>query len=103
MSDSTVANIQAEATTGVERPTVVKKNHNKEEPRLYPDNGSADAEGDSGDEGTPKAVLKSIENFFAPVADNFAKPDVAVHADKKRSVAQPGGLGVRGNSWIDQT
>jgi len=38
-----------------------------------------------------KAVLETIENLLAAVADNFAEPDAAIHVSKESAFAQAAG------------
>jgi hypothetical protein len=61
-----------------------------------------DSKGDSRDEIPAEAVLEPVQNFFAPVTDDFAQPDIAVDVHEEGPVAQASGLGVGNNRRVDE-
>ncbi len=64
--------------------------------------GLPDAIGDFSDKLAAEAVLEAIEDFFAAVANDFAKPNTAIHADEEGAIADAAGLGVGGNGRVEE-
>ena len=59
-------------------------------------------EGDFCDEVAPKTVTQVIENFFSPIANNLAQPNVAIHRNEQSPFAQTGGLRMSHDLWIEK-
>src|SRR5262245_43955453 len=49
-----------------------------------------------------EAVAKPVEDFFSPIAHDFAEPYAAVHSHKQRPVMQARRLGMSRDVWVDQ-
>src|SRR6266852_670409 len=47
-------------------------------------------------------MLKSIQNFLAPIAHDFAQPNAAIDGYEQGSLVQSGWLGVRGDDGVQQ-
>jgi len=62
----------------------------------------ADAEGNFLDGRLAEAMLQTVENFLAPIADDFREPHAAVHIHEQGAFMQVRRLGVRGDSGINQ-
>src|SRR6266480_547524 len=54
------------------------------------------------DEIAAKAVLQAVEDFLAPIADDFTEPNAAVHGDEQCSFVQSSRLGVGSEVRIDE-
>ena len=64
--------------------------------------GLTQSKGNPGDDVAAETVLQSIQNFLAPVADNFSQPHTAIDCDEQRAFANPRRLRVSDDVWIDQ-
>jgi len=69
-------------------------------PPASADLGSAEPEGDAGDEFASEAVLEPFEDFALPVADDLGQPDAAVHGDEQRALAESGRPGMGGDAGV---
>ena len=57
-------------------------------------------EGYSRNEFAAKAVLETLEDFSAAVADDFVQPDTAVNADKQSAFVNPRRAGMGGDRRV---
>jgi hypothetical protein len=63
---------------------------------------SADAKRNSLNHIFSEAVLQAVQNFLAPITDDFRKPRAAVHVHEQRAFVQIRRLRVRGDVRVNQ-
>jgi hypothetical protein len=62
----------------------------------------SEAKGDSLDQIGAEGVLEAGEDFAAAIADDFIEPRAVVDVHEKGAADHVGGLGVRGDGWVEE-